>query len=146
MRVYFFSEVTLYIPAAISLILPAFYTGIAIHYGTYNAQDCKYWFVKFDSSQFHVLLIMNLLLVISYLFLTIYLLKILRNEVPVKKCQHERYVRRRNYFLYTKFWREKLICWFLFWVFWVKKKMQISFSRQNFNIGCHFFCMNVREN
>jgi len=49
----------------------------------------KYWFVEFNSSQFHVLLIMNLLLVISYLFLTIYLLKILRNQAPVKKCQHE---------------------------------------------------------
>ena len=138
MRVYFFSEVTLYIPAAISLILPAFYTGIAIHYGTYNAQDCKYWFVKFDSSQFHVLLIMNLLLVISYLFLTIYLLKILRNEVPVKKCQHERYVRRRNYFLYEILTRKVNLLVFVLG-FLSEKKNANQFFKAKFQYRMSFF-------
>ena len=77
-----------------SLILPAFYSGIAIHYElprdglAQNHED--FWFVKWPDSQFNVLLTMNLILVISYLILTAYLMKMLRSKALVRKNPHER--------------------------------------------------------
>ena len=77
-----------------SLILPAFYSGIAIHYELPRdglAQKYEdFWFVKWPDSQFNVLLTMNLILVISYLILTAYLMKMLRSKALVRKNPHER--------------------------------------------------------
>ena len=77
-----------------SLILPAFYSGIAIHYelprdGLAQKHE-DFWFVKWPDSQFNVLLTMNLILVISYLILTAYLMKMLRSKALVRKNPHER--------------------------------------------------------
>ena len=77
-----------------SLILPAFYTGIAIHYELPRDALAQihedFWFVKWPSSQFNVLLTMNLILVICYLILTAYLMKMLRSKALVRKNPHER--------------------------------------------------------